>query len=380
MMITQNKIKTVLTFAIMATAILALTAASASAGDITYVPITGDDDSGISTDNRYTHAIDFGDQPTGGGVATVNGVIFADGSVGDFPDIGESSQTIGTGSSTMPNNHGGDAAADDYLTDGGMRDLVHDMIYNDATTVITLTGLSSETQYRLRLYHRVWSGTRPQDIGFDTDGIGTDITGAEDTAVFFEDDATQPDPSFDTATQVYAFTYDYTLSSGVTTLTIYINQTGTGTYHCYGLTNEEAGPVYAGGDMITIAGLVVPLVPKFTDDYTPTSYLWTTDAPAGFTVVFDPSATVETPTVTITPDTPGNPNTVTVTLLANGSDNDSMEIDVYDDACMAVKATGTAELDPTDIDANCITGLADFAELAEDWLYDYTLTEPAPKP
>ena len=379
-MITQNKIKTVLTFAIMATAILALTAASASAGDITYVPISGDDDSGISTDNRYTHAIDFGNQPAGGGVATVNGVIFADGSVGDFPAIGESSQTVGTGSSTIPNNHSGDAAADAYLTDGGMRELVHDMIYNDATTVITLTGLSSETQYRLRLYHRSWGGTRPQDIGFDTDGVGTDITGAEDTAVFFEDDATQPDPNFATATQVYAFAYDYTLSPGVTTLTIYINQTGTGTYHLYGLTNEETGPVNAGPNMITVSGLAVPLDPSFIDDYTPTSYLWTTDAPAGFTVVFDPSAIVEAPTVTITQDTPSNPSTVTLTLLVNGSDEDTMKIDVYDDACPAVKAAGTAELDPTDIDANCITGLADFALLAKTWLDDYTLTGPAPKP
>ena len=237
-MTTKNRIKKLLPLTIMAMALSCLVAASVSAGTISYLPISGDADSGISTDNTYTHAIDFGNQPADGGVATVNGVIFANGSVGSFPAIGESSQTVGTGSSTMPNNHDGDAAADAYLTAGGMRELVHDMIYNDGTAVIQLTGLIPGQLYQFRLYHRVWGGTRPQDIGFDTDGIGTDITGAEDTAVFFEDDATQPDPNFATATQVYAFTYDYTLSPGVTTLTIYINQTGEGTYHFYGLTNQ----------------------------------------------------------------------------------------------------------------------------------------------
>jgi hypothetical protein len=220
-----------------------VTAPPASAGNISYFPITGDRDSGISADNTYTHAIDFGSQPVDGDVATVNGVIFADGGPGGFPAIGGSSQTVGTGTSSIPTSHDGDAAADEYLDEGGMRDLVHDMIYNDGTAVIQLTGLTPGAPYQFRLYHRSWGGTRSQDIGFDTDGIGMDITGAEDTAVFYEDDATQPDPSFATATQVYALTYDYRLSPGVATLTVYINQTGTGTYHLYGLTNQAFNPM-----------------------------------------------------------------------------------------------------------------------------------------
>ena len=39
-----------------------------------------------------------------------------------------------------------------------------------------------------------------------------------------------------------ACTYDYTLPAGVTQLKVYINSTAGGTYHLYGLTNEEAGP------------------------------------------------------------------------------------------------------------------------------------------
>ncbi len=238
-MIKRKKIKRVSTLAVMAMVLLGLTGATTSAGTISYVPISGDADSGISTVKTYTHAIDFGNQPAGGGIATVNGVIFANGSAGSFPAIGGSWQTVGTGSSTLPGNHNGNNGADAYLTAGGMRELVYDMIYNDATAVITLTGLTPGQQYQFRLYNRIWgTGTRTQDIGFDTDGVGTDITGAEDTAVFSEDDASAPDPSFATSTQVYALTYDYTLSSGVTTLTIYINQTATGTYHLYGLTNE----------------------------------------------------------------------------------------------------------------------------------------------
>ena len=42
-------------------------------GGISYTQITNDDDSGISTDNTYTHAIDFGSS----GPGTVNGVVFA---------------------------------------------------------------------------------------------------------------------------------------------------------------------------------------------------------------------------------------------------------------------------------------------------------------
>ena len=145
------------------------------------------------------------------------------------------------------------------------------------------------------------------------------------------------------------------------------------------------GPVYAGDNMITVSGLVVPLAPSFIDGYIPTSYAWTTNAPAGFTVEWDPSNIVEAPTVTITKDVlaGGDGKTeVKVTLTADdgtGPETDTMIIEVYDDSCLATKATGTAELDPTDLDENCITGLADFAVMAADWLVDYELTEPIPK-
>ena len=48
---------------------------SAHAGDISYVKVTNDADSGISSSNTYTHAIDFSNSTTTS-VATINGVAF----------------------------------------------------------------------------------------------------------------------------------------------------------------------------------------------------------------------------------------------------------------------------------------------------------------
>ena len=222
---------------------IAFAAAPAIAGTISYLPITDDSDSDISSSKTYTHAIDFGTQPVGGGVATINDVVFADGNAGNFPAIGTSSQTVGTGSTTMPNDHPGNANAS--ITTGGMANLLRDMVFADTTAVITLTGLAPGQPYRFRLYNRQYgtaaSIERGQNIGFDTDGVGTDISGAENTATFEADDATQPDPSQPTFNQVYALTYDYTLPAGVTTLTVYIDATSIGSYHLYGLTNELVG-------------------------------------------------------------------------------------------------------------------------------------------
>jgi hypothetical protein len=204
-------------------------------GGITYEPITGDADSGISSTKTYTHAIDFGTNT----VATVNGVVFGDGNPGAFPGA-TGSQTVGTGSSTIPNNNGGTGGADGFLTAGGMRTLMRDMIFNDTTALITLTGLTPGQEYQVRLYNRAWGlSTRRQSIGFDTDGSGTSILQAEATGSFYEDDAREPDPSLDVYGRVNAVTYTYTLAAGVTQLKIYVDTTLGDSYHFYGITNEE---------------------------------------------------------------------------------------------------------------------------------------------
>ena len=150
--------------------------------------------------------------------------------------------------------------------------------------------------------------------------------------------------------------------------------------------------VDAGVDMITLSGMDIVLDPTVVNNdpnvpQRPLSYEWTTDAPGGYTVQWDPSNTVEAPTVTITPDTPGNPSTVTLTLKVDLvgtplSASDTMTIDVYDDACLAAQAASSPSepFDPTDLDKNCTTDLKDFAILSAEWLIDQALTAPIPIP
>jgi hypothetical protein len=144
--------------------------------------------------------------------------------------------------------------------------------------------------------------------------------------------------------------------------------------------------VDAGVDMITWSGQAVQLDPNVVDDgQSALTYLWTAVPADG--VVFAPSASVEDPTVTITKDAPtGDATTVTVTLTVNDAANpttfvdDTMTIDVYDDACKAALGKGLDPIGPADFDANCITDLRDYAVLAATWLVDYKLTKAAIKP
>ena len=71
--------------------------------------------------------------------------------------------------------------------------------------------------------------------------------------------------------------------------------------------------------------------------------------------------------------------TLAVTLGDLDPVKDSMTIDVYDDACLAAIGKGLAANNPTDLDGDCVTGLADFAVLAEKWLSDNGLAVPQPK-
>jgi len=145
------------------------------------------------------------------------------------------------------------------------------------------------------------------------------------------------------------------------------------------LVDSNLPSVNAGIDMITWSGEPVQLDPNFADGYMPNSFTWSADDDTG--VVFDPNEFVEAPIVTITKDT-DNPSPVKLTLaVTDGTDayENSMTIDVYDDACLAAQAAGLAVIDPTDIDENCITNFGDFAVMATTWLDDYTLTGPVVK-
>ena len=60
------------------------------------------------------------------------------------------------------------------------------------------------------------------------------------------------------------------------------------------------------------------------------------------------------------------------------ANTDTMEIDVYDDACKLARLDlGLSEI--TDFDENCITDLIDYAVLAAAWLDDYSTAGPFDK-
>ena len=78
-------------------------------------------------------------------------------------------------------------------------------------------------------------------------------------------------------------------------------------------------------------------------------------------------------------------STVELTLAASDEANptpveDTMTIDVYDDACAASRiGLSLAAENPGDVDADCDVDIADLALIAEKWLSDTGLTEAVPK-
>ena len=188
---------------------------------LSYIPITNDADSEIDSAKTYTHAIDFGSRAP----ATVNGVAFVQ-------DFGTASGAItNEGSTSIPSPHGGNTA---HNVTGDVVELFYDMNYNNATAEVVLTGLAEGQWYDFRLYNRAWGvADRSQDFEYY---IG-DATVAADSVNLNEDDASADPPALDVWNRAYAMSYVYQ-ADAAGKITVKINQTGDGTYHNYGLTNE----------------------------------------------------------------------------------------------------------------------------------------------
>jgi len=151
------------------------------------------------------------------------------------------------------------------------------------------------------------------------------------------------------------------------------------------LIDPNAPVVDAGNDKITWSGEPVTMDPNVVEqdgsDWTNLTYKWTADPDTGVLILDDEIAA---PTVTITKAT-NNPSTVTLILEVNNFGRaepgvmNTMQIDVYDTACKAAIGKGLASDHPVDLDGNCITDLADFAELALQWLNSGVLAVPQKK-
>jgi len=140
------------------------------------------------------------------------------------------------------------------------------------------------------------------------------------------------------------------------------------------LVDPNAPEINAGVDKITWSGEPVIMDPNIAEregsDWTNLTYKWTAVPDTGVVISNDQIAA---PTVTITKAT-DNPSTVALVLEVNNAGRaepgvkNAVMIDVYDTGCKSAIGKGLSAEHPTDIDGNCITDIADFAELALQWL------------
>ena len=106
---------------------------------------------------------------------------------------------------------------------------------------------------------------------------------------------------------------------------------------------------------------------------------------SGGNVAADDDTEADFDNVRLTVDPPLAPPAgfTAVTLTLGVSDvlnptpvEDTLKIDVYDDACQAATAMGLAADNSGDLNGDCLTDFNDLALMVATWLVDYALTEP----
>ena len=207
-------------------------AGGAPGEQISYHQITSDADSEIGSGSTYTHALDFGSS----GAATVNGVAFAtDVNVAAGGRSNSGTRTYG------PNNHGGNTPPG---VSGSIASVFQDMRYNGPDLgYVELTGLTEGTWYDVRLYDRAWDyngAIRTYYAGYDVGGDGS----VEFTTQKVDQNRATLNPPGLSGNVSWAMSHVYQAdASGTMRVIIDLADDQTGTYHIYGLTNEELLPV-----------------------------------------------------------------------------------------------------------------------------------------
>jgi len=222
------------------------------AGVISYHQITDDADSGIVSNRVYTHAIDFGSA----GTATVNGVVFGtDVNVAAGGRANSGARTYG------PNPHAGTPPP---AVTGGITNLFRDFRFNGPDLgYVELTGLTPGNMYDLRFYDRAWdyeAHVRTYYAGYDLGGDGS----VEFTTPKIDQNRATLVPPWLSSNVSWAVSYVYRAdASGKIRVIIDLADDSTGTYHLYGLTNEELpadGSIYwigAGASNVTPTSVCV---------------------------------------------------------------------------------------------------------------------------
>lgn len=197
-----------------------------SLAQVSYLEITGDADSGITSTMTFTHAIDLGTS----GTAVVNEVIFAN-------DVNqEAGGRANAGVRTYgPNAHPGDTPP---AVSDNVAGIFQDMVYNGPDPgIVELTGLTPGEYYDLRLYERAWDfqgSIRTYSLSYD---IGSDGSIEATTPKLNQNDSTLATPGF-AGNVSYALSYKYqATANGSIRVTIDLADDQNGTYHLYGLTN-----------------------------------------------------------------------------------------------------------------------------------------------
>ena len=186
---------------------LLLVASGAAAGTFSSNAYTGDGDSGISAAKTYTHAANIR-----GTNVNINGVPFVSG------DTSGAGWTLGGASSTF-DNHGTAPIV------GNIGQLVDDFRYGPANgpATLTLTGLTPGQTYKTTWHNKSFGGAGGRIVG---------VSASDGGGIMF-------DENFTGGTNGNQLNYGYVApASGSVTYTF--ANGGSGSYHHYGFSNEEA--------------------------------------------------------------------------------------------------------------------------------------------
>ena len=175
-------------------------------GTIYVTPFTDESDCDVSTSKTYTHLVDF---PLGTTAPVVNGVTFG--------NTGAWSFTAGT----APSGAWNDSPADTTRT--GIDSLLWDFQYNSTDYTLTLSGLTPNKVYELRLYFRNFANN-PRNLTF-TFTAGSTPIGSYD---YNPDSVTRS-----------ILGCRYTADAAGTLSMRVVSHVPTDTAHLYGFSNEE---------------------------------------------------------------------------------------------------------------------------------------------
>src|SRR6266487_1524976 len=225
-------------FQILVLATSVISASHIYAGTIFYsgIPATDSDaNSGISTANQYTSAVDGGN--TGGPDRVINGItLYALSANGQTSTADNCTVTVLAG--TLANGGGSTAS---IQADGTLKDILASMTFNNDAgdnsqqeIVLDPSSLEPGATYDLRVYIGNSSGQNRQvNLAFAGDGQAPVETG-----FFNEDDATTSRGGFTDPNQAYYINYRYTWD-GESTPGITITQKSASAPFClYALTNQ----------------------------------------------------------------------------------------------------------------------------------------------